>query len=552
MAETTDSSCVYKNPDAPVEARVQDLLSRMTLQEKIGQMTQIERSVASHDVLTDYFIGSVQSGAGSWPFEDAKSSDWADMIDGFQRSALASRLGIPIIYGTDAVHGNNNVYGATIFPHNIGLGATRDAELVKRIGAVTALEVRASGIHWTFAPCVAVLGDPRWGRCYESYGEAAKIVSEMSSIISGLQGEPPEEHPNGYPFLAGSWNGSRLHSDYYLLTEVLKQKLGFKGFLVSDWDGLETISEPQGSDNRNCVKLGINAGIDMVMVPYKYQQFIEDLTDLVESGEVQMARINDAVEKILRVKFVAGLFEYPLTDRSLLPTVGCKEHREVAREAVRKSLVLLKNGKNDDKPFLPLDRTAERILVVGTHADDLGNQCGGWTKTKSGQSGKITLGTTLLDAIKAAVGDKTEVIYEKTPSKETLASCEDFSYAIVALGEPPYAEMRGDNSELTIPLNGNNIVTAVAEKIPTLVILFTGRPMVLEMPVLEKTEALVAAWFPGTEGQGMADVIFGDYDFEGKLPLSWFKRVDQLPLNVDSNFYDPLFPLGYGLNCNSG
>ncbi|KAF8094152.1 hypothetical protein N665_0369s0035 [Sinapis alba] len=606
--ETEDSSCVYKNPDAPVEARVQDLLSRMTLQEKIGQMTQIERSVASHDVLTDNFIGSVQSGAGSWPFEDANSSDWADMIDGFQRSALASRLGIPIIYGTDAVHGNNNVYGATIFPHNIALGATRDADLVKRIGAATALEVRASGIHWTFAPCVAVLGDPRWGRCYESYGEAAKIVCEKSSLISGLQGDPPEEHPNGYPFLAGrnnlvacakhfvgdggtdkglsegntiasykdleeihvapylncisqgvctvmasfsSWNGSRLHSDYFLLTEVLKQKLGFKGVLVSDWDGLETISEPQGSNYRDCVKLGINAGIDMVMVPFKYQQFIEDLTDLVESGEVPMGRINDAVERILRVKFVAGLFEYPLTDRSLLPTVGCKEHREVAREAVRKSLVLLKNGRSPDKPFLPLDRNAKRILVVGTHANDLGNQCGGWTKTKSGQSGKITIGTTLLDAIKAAVGDKTEVIYEKTPSKETLASCEGFSYAIVAVGEPPYAEMRGDNSELIIPLNGNNIVTSVAEKIPSLVILFTGRPMVLEMPVLEKTEALVAAWFPGTEGQGMADVFFGDYDFKGKLPVSWFKRVDQLPLKADGNLNDPLFPLGFGLNCSS-
>jgi beta-glucosidase len=285
MAETEESSWVYKNRDAPVEARVKDLLSRMTLPEKIGQMTQIERSVASPQVITNSFIGSVQSGAGSWPLEDAKSSDWADMIDGFQRSALASRLGIPIIYGTDAVHGNNNVYGATVFPHNIGLGATRDADLVKRIGAATALEIRASGVHWTFAPCVAVLGDPRWGRCYESYSEAAKIVCEMSLLISGLQGEPPEEHPYGYPFLAGrnnviacakhfvgdggtekglsegntitsyedlekihvapylnciaqgvstvmasfsSWNGSRLHSDYFLLTEVLKQKLGFK------------------------------------------------------------------------------------------------------------------------------------------------------------------------------------------------------------------------------------------------------------------------------------------------------------------------------------
>ncbi|CAH8267726.1 unnamed protein product [Arabidopsis lyrata] len=577
MPETDDSSCVYKNRDAPVEARVKDLLSRMTLPEKIGQMTQIERSVASPQVITHSFIGSVQSGAGSWPFEDAKSSDWADMIDGFQRSALASRLGIPIIYGTDAVHGNNNVYGATVFPHNIGLGATRDADLVRRIGAATALEVRASGVHWTFAPCVAVLGDPRWGRCYESYGEAAKIVCEMSSLISGLQGEPPEEHPNGYPFLAGrnnvvacakhfvgdggtdkglsegntiasyedlekihvapylncisqgvctvmasfsSWNESRLHSDYFLLTEVLKQKLGFKGFLVSDWDGLETISKPEGSNYRNCVKLGINAGIDMVMVPFKYEQFIQDMTDLVESGEIPMARVNDAVERILRVKFVAGLFEHPFSDRSLLGTVGCKEHRE--------------------------------ILVVGMHANDLGNQCGGWTKTKSGQSGRITIGTTLLDAIKAAVGDKTEVIYEKTPTKETLASSEGFSYAIVAVGEPPYAEMKGDNSELTIPFKSNNIITAVAEKMPTLVILFSGRPMVLEPTVLEKTEALVAAWFPGTEGQGITDVIFGNYDFKGKLPVSWFKRVDQLPLNADADSYDPLFPIGFGLTSNSG
>ncbi|CAA7036670.1 unnamed protein product [Microthlaspi erraticum] len=609
MEITEESSCVYKNPDAPVEARVNDLLSRMTLPEKIGQMTQIERTVASPQIVTDSFIGSVQSGAGSWPFEDANSSDWADMIDGFQRSALASRLGIPIIYGTDAVHGNNNVYGATIFPHNIGLGATRDADLVRRIGATTALEVRASGVHWRFAPCVAVLGDPRWGRCYESYGEASNIVCEMSSLISGLQGEPPKEHPYGYPFLAGrnnvvacakhfvgdggtdkglsegntiasyedlekihvapylnciaqgvctvmvsfsSWNGSRLHSDYFLLTQVLKQKLGFKGFLVSDWDGLETISEPQGSNYRDCVKLGINAGIDMVMVPFKYQQFIEDLTDLVESGEVLMARVDDAVERILRVKFDAGLFEYPLADRSLLPSVGCKEHRELGREAVRKSLVLLKNGKNSDKPFMPLDRMAERILVVGSHANDLGNQCGGWTKTKSGQSGRITIGTTLLEAIKAAVGDKTEVIYEKTPSKETLASGQGFSYAIVAVGEPPYAEMKGDNSELTIPFNGNDIVTAVAERIPTLVILFSGRPLVLEPPVVEKTEALVAAWFPGTEGRGIADVIFGDYEFVGKLPVSWFKHVEQLPLNADAKLYDPLFPLGFGLTSSSG
>jgi beta-glucosidase len=580
----------------------------MTLPEKIGQMTQIERVVTTPPVITDNFIGSVLNGGGSWPFEDAKTSDWADMIDGYQNAALASRLGIPIIYGIDAVHGNNNVYGATIFPHNIGLGATRDADLIRRVGAATALEVRACGAHWAFAPCVAALRDPRWGRSYESYSEDPDIICELSSLVSGLQGEPPKEHPNGYPFLAGrnnvvacakhfvgdggtdkginegntivsyeelekihlapylnclaqgvstvmasysSWNGSKLHSDYFLLTELLKQKLGFKGFVISDWEALERLSEPFGSNYRNCVKISVNAGVDMVMVPFKYEQFIKDLTDLVESGEVTMSRIDDAVERILRVKFVAGLFEHPLTDRSLLGTVGCKEHRELARESVRKSLVLLKNGTNSEKPFLPLDRNVKRILVTGTHADDLGYQCGGWTKAWFGLSGRITIGTTLLDAIKEAVGDKTEVIYEKTPSEETLASLQRFSYAIVAVGETPYAETLGDNSELTIPLNGNDIVTALAEKIPTLVVLFSGRPLVLEPLVLEKAEALVAAWLPGTEGQGMTDVIFGDYDFEGKLPVSWFKRVDQLPLTADANSYDPLFPLGFGLNGDS-
>ncbi|KAJ4884607.1 Glycosyl hydrolase family protein [Raphanus sativus] len=602
--ERKEEACVYRNQDAPVEARVQDLLSRMTLAEKIGQMTQIERAVTTHTVITNSFIGSVLNGGGSWPFEDARPSDWADMIDGYQNAALASRLGIPIIYGIDAVHGNNNVYGATIFPHNIGLGATRDADLIRRIGAATALEVRAMGAHWAFAPCVAAMRDPRWGRSYESYSEDADTICDLTTLVSGLQGEPPKEHPNGYPFLAGrnnvvacakhfvgdggtengtnegntivsfeelervhlppylnclaqgvstvmasysSWNESKLHSDYFLLTELLKQKLGFKGFVISDWEALDRLSEPFGSNYRHCVKISINAGIDMVMVPFKYEQFIHDLTDLVQSGEVSMARIDDAVERILRVKFVAGLFEHPLTDRSLLGTVGCKEHRKLGREAVRKSLVLLKNGKHVDKPFLPLDRNAKRILVTGTHADDLGYQCGGWTKAHSGLSGRITIGTTLLDAIKAIVGDQTDVIYEKNPSEESLASSEAFSYAIVAVGESPYAETMGDNSELTIPFNGSDIVTTVAERVPTLMILFSGRPMVLEPTVLGKTEAVVSAWLPGSEGQGMADVIFGDYDFEGKLPVSWFKRVEQLPVNADSDLYDPLFPLGFGL-----
>ncbi|XP_059626514.1 uncharacterized protein LOC132269365 isoform X2 [Cornus florida] len=381
MSKIELMNCIYKNPNEPIEARIKDLLSRMTLREKIGQMAQIERRVATPSVIRDLCIGSILSYGGSGPFKNALSSDWADMVDGFQKSALESRLGIPLLYGIDAVHGNNNVYGATIFPHNVGLGATRDPDLAQRIGVATALEVRASGIHYTFAPCVAVSRDPRWGRCYESYSEDTEIVRKMTSIVSGLQGQPPEGHPKGYPFLAGrnnvvacakhfigdggtdrginegntissyddlerihmapfldcisqgvctvmasysSWNGSKLHSDRFLLTQVLKDKLGFKGILISDCEGIDRLSVPHGSNYRYCISSSINAGIDIVMVPLRYELFLKDLLYLVESGEIPMARIDDAVVRILRVKFVAGLFEYPLTDRSLLVTVGCK------------------------------------------------------------------------------------------------------------------------------------------------------------------------------------------------------------------------------------
>lgn len=538
----------------------------------------------------------------------ASPSDWADMIDFFQASALNSRLGIPIIYGTDAVHGHNNVYGATIFPHNVGLGATRDVDLVQRIGAATAVEVRATGVHYTFAPCVAVCRDPRWGRCYESFSEDTEIVRQMTSVVSGLQGLPPQGHPIGYPFIAGSknvvacakhfvgdggtdrginegnailpydelekihmapyldcisqgvstvmatyssWNGSKLHSDHFLLTHILKNKLGFKGFVISDWEGIDRLSQPHGSDYRFCILSSIKAGMDMIMVPYRYKKFLEDSIKLVESGDIPMARIDDAVERILRVKFVAGLFEQPFTDRSLLDVVGCKGHRELAREAVRKSLVLLKNGKDPKKPFLPLNKKARKILVAGSHADDLGFQCGGWTMTWHGDSGKITKGTTILEAIKATIGDEAEVIYEHYPSKTTLAD-KDFSFAIVVVGELPYAEFLGDNSELKIPLNGTKLVKSVAEQVPTLAILICGRPLVLEPELLKNVESLVVAWLPGSEGEGITDVVFGDYDFEGLLPVTWFKRLDQLPMNYRDQLYDPLFPIGFGLRCKPG
>ncbi|GMJ15480.1 hypothetical protein like AT3G47000 [Hibiscus trionum] len=599
--------CIYKNPNAPIEDRLKDLLSRMTLQEKIGQMTQIERTVATPAALKNFSIGSILSDGGSAPFEKALSADWADMVDGFQQAALQSRLGIPLIYGVDAVHGNNNVYGATIFPHNVGLGATRDADLAQRIGAATALEVRASGIHYAFAPCVAVCKDPRWGRCFESYSEDTDIVRKMTSIITGLQGKPPVDHPKGYPFVAGrnnviacakhfvgdggtekginegntvssyddlesihmapyldcisqgvstvmasysSWNGTKLHADRFLLTEILKDKLGFKGFVISDWEALDRLTEPRGSNYRYCISTAVNAGIDMVMVPHRYKQFVEDLTFLVESGEVPMSRIDDAVERILRVKFVSGLFEYPFSDRSLLDIVGCKLHRELAREAVRKSLVLLKNGKSPENPFLPLDRIAERILVAGTHADNLGYQCGGWTCTWLGVGGRITIGTTILEAIRESVGGGTEVIYDPYPSTNSLAG--PYSFAIVVVGEPPYAETLGDSERLVIPFDGNDIIVSVADKIPTLAILISGRPLVLEPRVLEKVDALVAAWLPGTEGRGITDVVFGDFEFEGRLPMTWFRSTEQLPVNPRHNSYDPLFPLGFGLTYNKG
>ncbi|GAB2274446.1 hypothetical protein Dimus_009216 [Dionaea muscipula] len=603
MGDGSGDLPLYKNPNEPIEARVKDLLSRMTLQEKLGQMTQIERRVASPSALKHLGIGSILSIGGSGPFANALSADWADMVDNFQKLALESRLGIPMIYGIDAVHGNNSVYGATIFPHNVNLGAARDHDLARRIGVATALEVRASGIHYTFAPCVAVCRDPRWGRCYESFSEDTEVVRKMTSIVSGLQGEPPKGHPYGYPFVAGrnnviacakhfvgdggtdkglnegntistyedlerihmapyldcisqgvctimasysSWNGRKLHADEFLLTEILKAKLGFKGFIISDWEALDKLSEPHGSNYRSCISSAINAGIDMVMVALRYEKFLEDLTSLVESGEVPISRIDDAVERILRVKFAAGLFEHPFTDRSLLDTVGCKLHRDLAREAVRKSVVLLKNGKDPNKPFLPLDRNARKILVAGTHADNLGYQCGGWTATWYGGSGRITIGTTFLDAIKTAVGQQTQVIYEEVPSLITLAE-EDFSFAIVAVGESPYAEFTGDNSELTIPFNGADIISSVADKIPTLVILVSGRPLILEPWLLEKMDALVAAWLPGSEGMGVTDLVFGDYQFEGLLPVSWLRSVDQLPLNAEENSYDPLFPFGFAL-----
>ncbi|KAG0480179.1 hypothetical protein HPP92_010785 [Vanilla planifolia] len=597
----------YKDPMQPVDVRVSDLMKRMTLAEKIGQMAQIERSVASALVMKDYFIGSVLSGGGSVPAPQASAEDWINMINDFQKGALTTRLGIPMIYGIDAVHGNNNVYNATIFPHNIGLGSTRDPDLVKRIGSATALEVRATGITYAFAPCIAVCRDPRWGRCYESYSEDHEIVQAMTQIIPGLQGDLPTNYSKGIPYVGGkdkvaacakhfvgdggthkgidenntiinrhellsihmpayynsiidgvstimvsysSWNGVKMHANRDLITGFLKNTLHFKGMVISDWQGIDRITSPPGANYTYSVQAGVNAGIDMVMIPYDYTSFIGNLTTLVNNNVVSMSRIDDAVSRILRLKFTLGLFENPFADLSLADQLGKKEHRELAREAVRRSLVLLKNGKSNKEEVLPLSKKAQKILVAGSHADNLGYQCGGWTIEWQGGDGNITVGTTILDAIKSTVDPATSVVYSENPDP-TFVESGNFSYAIVVVGETPYTEFAGDSFNLTIPEPGPSTIKNVCGTVKCVVVIVSGRPVVIE-PYVPVMDALVAAWLPGTEGQGVADVLFGDYGFTGKLSRTWFKSVDQLPMNVGDKHYDPLFPFGFGLVTKPG
>ncbi|KAM3374324.1 beta-glucosidase BoGH3B [Capsicum galapagoense] len=593
----------YKDPKQPIVTRIKDLMNRMTLEEKIGQMTQIERYLASADVMKQYFIGSVLSGPGSVPAPKATAEDWINAVNEIQKGALSTRLGIPMIYGIDAVHGHNNVYNATIFPHNIGLGVTRDRDLVKRIGAATALEVRATGIPYAFAPSIAVCRDPRWGRCYESYSEDHRIVQTMTEIISGLQGDLPADSRKGVPFVDGkskvaacakhfvgdggtvggidenntvidsiglfgihmpayydsiikgvstvmvsysSLNGIKMHANRDFITGFLKDILNFKGFVISDWQGIDRITSPPHANYTYSVQAGVSAGIDMVMVPINYTEFIDTLTLLVKDNVIPMSRIDDAVKRILRVKFTMGLFENPLADLSFVNQLGSQEHRELAREAVRKSLVLLKNGKITNQPLLPLPKTAPNILVAGSHADNLGYQCGGWTIKWQGVTGNdLTVGTTILSAIKNTVDPSTQVTYQQNPDADFVKSNE-FDYAIVVVGEVPYAEMQGDSSNLTITEPGPSTINNVCSAVKCVVVVVSGRPVVLE-PYVDKIDALVAAWLPGSEGQGVADVLFGDYGFTGKLARTWFKSVDQLPMNVGDRHYDPLFPFGFGL-----
>ncbi len=584
----------YLNPDLSVDARVDDLLARMSLGEKIGQMTLVEKNSISPAEVTAFDIGGVLSGGGGYPQPNTPEA-WAAMVDAFQAGALATRLAIPMLYGVDAVHGHNNLRGATIFPHQVGLGAARDAELVEEIGRAVAEEMIATGIYWNYAPVVAVPQDIRWGRAYEAYGEDTALVTMLAEAYQrGLQTDDlggagavlatpkhfvgdggavwgtspvgPENIDRGIthvgeatlravhvpPYEAAvaagaqsimisfsSWGGVNMHAQKYLISDVLKGELGFTGFTVSDWAGVNLVS----ADYYTAVVASINAGVDMVMVPQDFRQFMMMVAIAVERGDISRERIDDAVRRILRVKFALGLFEHPTSDADLLPTVGSDEHRTLARRAVAESLVLLKN----EKQTLPVAGGTRTIFVAGGAANDIGRQSGGWTIEWQGKLGDITPGTTILEGIEAASG--AVVAYDAAGRFE---ADEQADIGIAVVGEQPYAEWLGDSATLSLSATDMAVIErlrGVSKRL--VVVLISGRPLIID-DALAQADAFVAAWLPGTEGAGVADGLFGAQPFVGKLPYTWPRSVDQIPFNFAALATEgcdaPLFPFGYGLD----
>ncbi|MFF0558632.1 glycoside hydrolase family 3 N-terminal domain-containing protein [Streptomyces sp. NPDC004266] len=592
----------YLDERLPVRKRVADLLSRMTLREKAGQMTQAERNaLRSPGDIAGYGLGSLLSGGGSVPTPNTPEA-WARMVDAYQLRARATRLQIPLIYGVDAVHGHNNVVGSTIMPHNIGIGAGRDPGLAARTGAVTAREVRATGVPWDFAPCLCVTRDERWGRSYESFGEDPALVTAMETVIDGMQGAPDgrdldrndkvlttakhfvgdggtaygssttgaytidqgvtrvtrreleavhlapfaEAVKHGVGTVMPSYSSLdvlgddrgpvKMHADAEMINGVLKDRMGFEGFVISDWQAIDQIPGDYPSD----VRTSVNAGLDMIMVPTNYQEFTRTLVAETEAGRIPTARIDDAVARILTQKFRLGLFEKPYADTTRLAAVGSPEHRAVAREAAAASQVLLKN----DGGVLPLD-PGQNVYVAGSNADDLGNQAGGWTVTWQGASGRTTTGTTILEAMRKSAGPGTTLTY----SQDATAPTAGHDVGVVVVGETPYAEGVGDvgnGHDLELSAADRAAVDRVCAAMPCAVLVVSGRPQLIgdRLPAID---ALVASWLPGTEGDGVADVLYGRRPFTGQLPVSWPRSEDQLPLNVGDTRYDPQFPYGWGL-----
>ena len=603
------SAASQPKPLSYYDEQVRQLLSQMTMEEKIGQMVQADQEyIKDLNDIEKYYIGSVLSGGNSDPNEGNSLQAWTDLYDRCQKHALKTRLGIPLLYGVDAVHGHNNVLGAVIFPHNIGLGCTNNPDLVEKVGRITAEEVRATGINWTFAPCVTVPCDERWGRTYEGFSEDPNLVKVLgAAAVRGLQGADSRKgSPSGLsdplsvlacakhyvgdggttatmhtsrrpgrgprlrldqgdtqldeeslrrihlaPYTAAihagvgsimpsysSWNGVKCTASRRLLTEILKEELGFEGFLISDYRAIDQVNP----DYKTAVGISINAGIDMGMVPNNYATFATCLQELVGDGTVPMSRIDDAVTRILRVKFAMGLMDRNrshLADRKLHKSFGSVGHRLIACEAVRQSLVLLKNELNT----LPISKDAKRIHVAGKSADDIGNQCGGWTILWQGRSGDITPGgMTILSAVKNTVSKSTRVTFSQDG---TGAGGADIG--VLVIGERPYVEGNGDRADLSLAAEDVEAFDNLKDAgFPVVVILISGRPMIINT-VLDQADAFIAAWLPGTEGQGVADVLFGDYKPTGKLSFTWPRTMDQIPINVGDSNYNPLFKYGYGL-----
>lgn len=557
----------YQNPELSIDERVTDLMNRMSDAEKIGQMVLIEKnSLKNINDITQYNLGALLSGGGAGPKQDTPLA-WLQMINNFQKAADETCLGIPLLYGIDAIHGHGNVLGATIFPHSIGLGATGDADLVKRVAQATAEEMAATGIYWNFVPNLDVVQDIRWGKTYETFGSDTDNVAELgSAYLEGMQSSSnsyinvlanPKHFIGGgdmkygtsrnpkfkveegnitldeatlrevhlVPFQeaiktgariimvgTASWQGEINADNHHLLTETLKNELGFSGFIVSDWYGVYQIE----NNKYNSIVRAVNAGIDMIMTPFEYKDFIADVQKALLNGDISRERLDDAVKRILKVKFEAGLFDRQQPQPEGLSVIGKDEHREIAREAVRKSQVLLAN-KNS---VLPLSKSVEKIIVAGSSADNLGHQAGGWTTEWQGITGNYGItGTTILEAIKNTVSTSTELEYNEKGSFAIANNSADIG--IVVVGEKPYAEGWGDIANPSLSVEDLLVIKKVKAKSKKIVvIIISGRPLDIK-EYAKDWDAIVASWLPGSEGQGVADVLFGDYAFSGKLPVPW-------------------------------
>ena len=579
MKETIDG----KKSAYEVEEKIDSLISKMTLDEKIGQMTQVRHfdDISGGDIGSK-LIGSVIHTQGPLPGETAQ--EWLNKFTKLQQEALSTRLGIPLLFGVDAVHGQNTFEGATIFPHNIGLGASGNSGLVEQIAAITALEARATGFNWVFSPCIAIPFNEKWGRVYEAFSESTELTTEMAvASVKGHQGNlkdrvkvmatakhyvgdgatdfgveggettismkmvndlllPPYRAAvaNGVGSIMASFNtleGISMHAHKTLITDTLTGNMKFDGIVLSDWKGYYRFGETDV----------INAGVDMVMaVDGDLDNFQSGLKAAVLKGTVTTDRIDDAVRRILRQKIRLDLFNNPFPDSSLIESIGKNEHRAIAKQAVRESLVLLKN----ENGVLPLNKNT-KVVVVGEFADNSGLQSGGWTINWQGTTESYKGATTILDGIKKI--SQAEVIYDKNGTGHV----KDADVAIVVVGETPYAEFYGDIGgemdayDLTLtPAHQEYIETYSKRGIKTVVVLISGRPLVTTKQI-HKSDAFVAAWLPGSEGDGIAEVLYGDYDFKGKLPHSWPKSEDDYNGKYGPNLWDssiePLYPFGYGL-----